>query len=202
MQEAGAAVEVVSLRKKKIKNCVGCFTCWTKTPGVCIHQDDMTSELVPEMAGGPILEVYAFPLYHYTVNAGLKTFIERTLPVIQPVFRGGRRVYDSIPCGQDFPQAVCHFRWPGFRRFASSTSSPSYVRFLFVISEKKRLWPNSIARRAEILTHPLFRKAREILKPCTGRSRTRRIEGGLFGNHGPYETGLSSQHKTMFLRIG
>ena len=51
MQEAGAEVEVVALRKKTIKNCIGCFTCWTKTPGICIHQDDMTKELFPKWAG-------------------------------------------------------------------------------------------------------------------------------------------------------
>ena len=33
MREAGAEVEVVDLRKKTIKNCVGCFSCWTKSPG-------------------------------------------------------------------------------------------------------------------------------------------------------------------------
>ena len=47
MQDAGAEVEVVALRKKNVKNCIGCFTCWTKTPGVCIHQDDMTREFFP-----------------------------------------------------------------------------------------------------------------------------------------------------------
>ncbi len=48
MQEAGADVEVVNLREKKIKYCIGCFTCWTKTPGKCIHKDDMTKELFPK----------------------------------------------------------------------------------------------------------------------------------------------------------
>ncbi|PKN84581.1 MAG: hypothetical protein CVU51_10270 [Deltaproteobacteria bacterium HGW-Deltaproteobacteria-1] len=33
MRDAGADVEVVNLREKKIKYCIGCFTCWTKTPG-------------------------------------------------------------------------------------------------------------------------------------------------------------------------
>ncbi len=47
MQEAGAAVETVHLRNKTIRNCAGCFTCWTKTPGICIHKDDMTKELFP-----------------------------------------------------------------------------------------------------------------------------------------------------------
>lgn len=30
MREAGADVEIVNLREKKIRYCIGCFTCWTK----------------------------------------------------------------------------------------------------------------------------------------------------------------------------
>ncbi|MDP2861739.1 MAG: flavodoxin family protein, partial [Desulfobacterales bacterium] len=48
MRDTGAEVDVVNLREKKIKNCIGCFTCWTKTPGRCIHKDDMTRELFPK----------------------------------------------------------------------------------------------------------------------------------------------------------
>ncbi|MBN2297474.1 MAG: NAD(P)H-dependent oxidoreductase [Deltaproteobacteria bacterium] len=86
MRDAGADVEVVELRKKKINNCIGCFTCWTKTPGVCLHNDDMTTELFPKFLGSD-LAVFATPLYHFTVNAQLKTFIERTLPAIEPFFK-------------------------------------------------------------------------------------------------------------------
>jgi len=34
MRDAGAEVEMVRLRKKTVKNCIGCFTCWAKAPGV------------------------------------------------------------------------------------------------------------------------------------------------------------------------
>ena len=67
MQEAGADVEVVNLRGKKINYCIGCFTCWTKTPGQCIHKDDMTKELFPKWQNSDLV-VYATPLYHYTVT--------------------------------------------------------------------------------------------------------------------------------------
>ena len=83
MKEAGADVEVVELRKKKINPCSGCYTCWTKTPGVCIHQDDMTRELYAKYINADIA-ILATPLYHFTVNAVMKMFIERTLPAIQP----------------------------------------------------------------------------------------------------------------------
>jgi putative sterol carrier protein len=85
MREAGAAVTVVDLKGKAIKNCAGCFSCWTKTPGTCIHKDDMTRELFPKWLESDLV-VYASPLYHFTVNAQMKTFIERTLPILEPFF--------------------------------------------------------------------------------------------------------------------
>ena len=83
LQKAGAEVEVVNLRQKKINYCLGCYTCWTKTPGVCVHKDDMALELFPKWLESDVV-VYASPLYHYLVNAQMKTFIERTLPVLMP----------------------------------------------------------------------------------------------------------------------
>ncbi len=83
MRSADADVEVVNLRAKKINYCIGCYTCWTKTPGKCVFKDDMTRELLPKFLESDIA-VLATPLYHFGVNAQLKTFIERTLPAIQP----------------------------------------------------------------------------------------------------------------------
>ena len=85
MRDAGADVEVINLREKNIKNCIGCFTCWTKTPGQCIHKDDMTKELFGTWLESDMV-VYATPLYNYGVNATLKVFIERTLPSLEPFF--------------------------------------------------------------------------------------------------------------------
>ena len=83
MRTAGAEVEVISLRQKRINHCTGCFTCWTKTPGVCIHKDEMALELFPKWLNSDMI-VYASPLYHFMVNARMKTFIERTLPALMP----------------------------------------------------------------------------------------------------------------------
>jgi multimeric flavodoxin WrbA/putative sterol carrier protein len=91
MEKAGAQVEVVHLRNKKIKNCVGCFSCWTKSPGRCIHRDDMSEELFPKFIESDIA-IYATPLYHYTMNAVLKAFIERTLPVLEPFIQDKKGV--------------------------------------------------------------------------------------------------------------
>jgi len=85
MRDAGAKVEVINLRDKKIKNCIGCFTCWTKNPGRCRLEDDMTKEIFPKWLKAD-LAVYATPLYIHTMNAAMSTFRERTLPALQPFF--------------------------------------------------------------------------------------------------------------------
>ncbi|MDU2663418.1 MAG: flavodoxin family protein, partial [Clostridium perfringens] len=30
----------IDLSKLRISNCIGCFGCWTKTPGKCVIRDD------------------------------------------------------------------------------------------------------------------------------------------------------------------
>ena len=67
MYEAGAEIEMVNLRETTIKNCIGCFSCWTKTPGICIHKDDMSHHLFPKWLASDIV-IYATPLYNYAMT--------------------------------------------------------------------------------------------------------------------------------------
>lgn len=92
-REAGAEIETVYLKDKRIDYCVGCFTCWTKTPGICIHKDDMP-ELLEKMRPADVL-VYASPLYVYTVTAQMKAFLDRMIPLLSPyiVKRGDQFIH-------------------------------------------------------------------------------------------------------------
>lgn len=105
MREAGAEVEVVNLREKKINNCRGCFTCWTKTPGQCIQKDDMTREIFPKWLEAD-LAVYASPLYYHTMNSAMGTFRERTLPAVLPFFELGEDGKVFHPLRNSIPAAV------------------------------------------------------------------------------------------------
>ncbi len=78
-EEAGAETEIVYLKDKTIKHCSGCFSCWSKTPGKCIHKDDM-EELLNKILQADIM-VYATPLYYYTVTGIMKDFMDRMLPL-------------------------------------------------------------------------------------------------------------------------
>jgi multimeric flavodoxin WrbA/putative sterol carrier protein len=78
----GAETETIYLKEKEIHSCVGCYTCWAKTPGVCVFKDDMP-ELLEKVKGCDIL-VYATPLYNFNVTALVKAFQERLLPLLDP----------------------------------------------------------------------------------------------------------------------
>ena len=128
MRDTGAEVEIVNLSEKRIKNCIGCFTCWSKTPGKCIHKDDMTKELFPKWLEAD-MAIYATPLYHYTLNAEMKTFIERTLPIVEP-FIEKRDNRSSHPLRQFFPDAVV-LSVAGFIEMAVFDQLSNYVNFMF-----------------------------------------------------------------------
>ncbi len=80
--EEGAACETVYLKDKTINYCTGCYTCWMKTPGVCIHRDDMP-ELLDKMRTANVM-VFSTPLYIYTVSGLMKDFLDRILPLVHP----------------------------------------------------------------------------------------------------------------------
>jgi multimeric flavodoxin WrbA len=128
MREAGAEVEVVELRKKSVKHCIGCYTCWTKTPGVCIHKDDMTNELFPKWRDSDLV-IYATPLYHFTLNATMKAFIERTLPCLEPymVDRGGGTAH---PVRYEPPKVVL-LSVAGFPEISVFAQLSSWANFVF-----------------------------------------------------------------------
>jgi putative NADPH-quinone reductase len=165
MREAGAEVEVVALRDKKVKNCIGCYTCWTKTPGVCIHKDDMTNELYPKWLDADLV-VYATPLYHFTVNATMKAFIERTLPVIEPFFElKGERTWH--PLRHRHP-AVAMLSVAGFPDDSVFDQLSSWTNFIF----RPVLAAEIYRPFAEGLVVPAFaEKAKEILDAVTQAGR-------------------------------
>jgi multimeric flavodoxin WrbA len=169
MRDAGAELEIVELRKKTVKNCIGCYTCWTKTPGVCVHQDDMTKELFPKWRETDLV-VYATPLYHYTITASMKAFIERTLPAIQPFFeiRDGRTVH---PTRWKFTKTVT-LSVAGFPEDKVFDQLSSYVTFLF----GKGLLAEIYRPAAETMMARPFRKQRDDILEATAQAGRELVE--------------------------
>ena len=74
--EAGHEVEKVFFHDRKINYCLGCGVC--NTTHKCVQKDDM-AEILDKMVGSDVL-VFATPVYFYTMDAQLKTLIDRTVP--------------------------------------------------------------------------------------------------------------------------
>lgn len=90
-REAGAQTETIYLKDKKINHCLGCFSCWSTTPGLCIHKDDMP-ELLQMIVQADIV-VYASPLYVFSVTGLMKDFMDRRLPLFTPAIKNDNTRY-------------------------------------------------------------------------------------------------------------
>ncbi len=82
MEAAGARTEIIHIRKLDLKACIGCYTCWARTPGECIHKDSMTEAL--EQFNTADMVIFGTPVYHFTMSGIMKDFIDRTLPRLEP----------------------------------------------------------------------------------------------------------------------
>lgn len=75
-QESGNQVESIFLADQKISYCRGCGVC--NTTHTCVQKDDMAG-LLEKMIAADVI-VFATPVYFYTMDGQLKTFIDRTVP--------------------------------------------------------------------------------------------------------------------------
>lgn len=75
-QEAGHRVEKISLCKQKINYCTGCGIC--NSTHRCVQKDDMAA-LLDKLVEADVI-VLATPVYFYSMDGQLKTFIDRTVP--------------------------------------------------------------------------------------------------------------------------
>jgi len=82
LSESRVEVKSFILRDKNVKQCVGCFDCWLKTPGVCRFKDDV-EEILREIIKSDLL-LFASPLILGMYSAVLKRFQDRMIPIIHP----------------------------------------------------------------------------------------------------------------------
>ena len=79
---AGHEVETVVLRERVVHRCIGCFSCWLRTPGLCIFDDDHPAILRSLLRSDAV--VFASPLVAGFYTALLQTTIDRVIPLVLP----------------------------------------------------------------------------------------------------------------------
>lgn len=82
MEKSGAEVDAIELQGKRIGPCSGDFACWFRTPGQCMHHDDMDGVLAA-MHEAELL-ILATPVYVDGMTGILKNCLDRMIPLLDP----------------------------------------------------------------------------------------------------------------------
>ncbi len=109
-KETGNQTEKIFLRDKKIGYCTGCETCYDTHKSV--QKDDMAETLEKMIAADVI--VMATPVYFYTMDAQMKTLIDRTVPRYKEIT--GKEFYFIVTAADSSKQSM-ERTLDGFRGF-------------------------------------------------------------------------------------
>jgi multimeric flavodoxin WrbA len=80
--EAHAATNKYYVVDLNINGCKSCFSCWWKTPGICVQKDDM-EWIIPSITNSDVL-LLGTPIYGRNVTHYLQRLLERTFPLTLP----------------------------------------------------------------------------------------------------------------------
>ncbi len=84
LDQEGAEVNSYPLRDMKVAHCIGCFGCWVKTPGVCVHSDQ-GREIIQAMIQSDTVILFT-PVTFGGYSSSLKVIVDRFIPLILPFF--------------------------------------------------------------------------------------------------------------------
>lgn len=148
-KEAGHETEKIVLRDKKIGYCLGCGAC-SERGEACPQKDDM-AELLDKMIGADTI-VMATPVYFYTMDAQMKTLIDRTCSRYTEI--SGKEFYFIVTAADEGTDAA-RGTIDGFRCFTSCLTEPK---------EKGIIYGLGAWRVGEIEGSPALREAYEMGK--------------------------------------
>ncbi len=106
--------EIIHLSDCDIKQCRGCLSCWGRTEGTCVIQNDDVHIIKEKMLAADTL-IFSFPLYFFGMPGTMKVFVDRMLsmlctyegqmPVVGKAFHGirkefiGKKIFIISSCG-------------------------------------------------------------------------------------------------------
>jgi len=84
LQAQGWTVRPWQLADEKLAFCLGCFECWTKTPGLC-RIDDAGRDVAESLIRSD-LAIFVTPITFGGYSSMLKKAVDRVIPLISPFF--------------------------------------------------------------------------------------------------------------------
>ncbi len=101
----GNEIVLFSLRDMEIKHCIGCFNCWTKTPGKCSIYKDAGDNILQEVLQRDIVILFT-PVAFGSYSSELKKALDRFLPILLPFFKKIHNEIHHVARYPFFPRLV------------------------------------------------------------------------------------------------
>jgi len=132
---------VLDLRATTVKDCTGCWSCWLKTPGRCMHKD--LDEFYKAYLDADKVIIFSNVSQGF-ISGNLKTLFDRMIPLFLPyiTYETGESMH--IPRYQKYPEIEVYYQ----RQFSSI--------------EDRKIYEDYIHR-----TFYQFHSVCEIVKPIT-----------------------------------
>ena len=146
--EVGNEVEKISLRQMNITPCIACYGC--SKSHKCVKEDDMHN-ILQKLIGAAVI-VLATPVYFYSMDAQMKTMIDRCLPRYQEI--RDKDFYYIVTAAE--PQhSAADETISGLR---------GYLRCLPGATKKGIIYGTGTWDKGDVYRHPSFEKAYEMGK--------------------------------------
>lgn len=104
LETQGWTLHNVYLSNVDIHHCIGCFSCWLKTPGICLY-DDFGREITRLFVKSDLL-VLISPITFGGYSSTLKKAVDRLIPVILPFFTRIQDEFHHQPRYEHYPRLL------------------------------------------------------------------------------------------------
>lgn len=97
----------IDLRNTTINDCLGCFSCWLKTPGRCVHKD--LDEFYKAYLNAEKVIVFS-KVSRGFVSGNLKTLFDRMIPLYLPdiTYKTGESMH--VPRYEKYPDIEVYYQ--------------------------------------------------------------------------------------------
>lgn len=98
---------MLDLEKTSVKDCRGCWSCWLKTPGICIHKD--LDEFYRSYLAADRVIIFSKVTQGF-VSGNLKTLFDRMIPLFLPyiTYKTGESMH--LPRYEKYPEIGFYYQ--------------------------------------------------------------------------------------------
>lgn len=104
---------IYDLAMEQVKDCTGCWSCWWRTPGRCIHKD--LNEFYQKYLKADRVIIFS-KLSLGFVSGNLKTLFDRLIPIVLPYIKFDTGESMHVPRYEKYPEIEVYYEGDFFSR--------------------------------------------------------------------------------------